>query len=120
MSEVRKNDSDLKSKIQAILLNSSQKSVIGWAVEEDDFESVSEQIIKELLYATNYNKQHNLLTGLLKNLKVTDQEKTIQQIASEYLSKTNSIKYYYCLDENIKGSNYKCDKQCDSCSKRNA
>lgn len=38
----------------------------------------------------------------------------------EALGKTNSIKPYYCLDENIKGSAYKCDKQCDSCSKRNS
>ena len=75
---------------------------------------------KKMLLQTNYNQQHNLLTGLLKNLKVTDHEKTIQQIAHDYLKSINPEKTYYCLDENIKGSNYKCDKQCDSCSKRNA
>lgn len=35
-----------KAKIQGILINSSQKSVIGWAVEEDDFEAVAEEIVK--------------------------------------------------------------------------
>lgn len=35
-----------KAKIQGILMNSSQKSVIGWAVEEDDFETVAEEIVK--------------------------------------------------------------------------
>ena len=74
---------------------------------------------KKILLQNNYNQQHNLLTGLLKNLKVTDHENTIQQIAHDYLKSINPEKTYYCLDENIKGSNYKCDKQCDRCSKRN-
>lgn len=37
---------NIKAKIQAILMNNSQKSVIGWAVEEDDFEEVAEEIVK--------------------------------------------------------------------------
>lgn len=35
-----------KAKIQGILMNSSQKSVIGWAVEEEDFETVAEEVVK--------------------------------------------------------------------------
>ena len=38
--------SEIKSKIQAILLNNSQKSVIGWSVEEEDFEIVSNEILE--------------------------------------------------------------------------
>lgn len=38
---------NIKAKIQGILMNSSQKSVIGWAVEEDDFEAVAEEIVKK-------------------------------------------------------------------------
>ena len=37
-----------KAKIQAILMNCSQKSVIGWSIEESDFEAVAEEIIKKL------------------------------------------------------------------------
>lgn len=37
---------NIKAKIQGILMNSSQKSVIGWAIEEDDFEHVAEEIVK--------------------------------------------------------------------------
>ncbi|MDD7912953.1 hypothetical protein [Polaribacter ponticola] len=37
-----------KAKIQGILMNCSQKSVIGWSVEESDFEAVAEEIIKKL------------------------------------------------------------------------
>lgn len=35
------------AKIQGILMNSSQKSVIGWAVEEADFEDVAKEIVKK-------------------------------------------------------------------------
>ena len=37
---------ELNAKIQATLLNNSQKSVIGWAVEEGDFETVAQEIGK--------------------------------------------------------------------------
>ncbi len=39
---------NIKAKIQGILMNCSQKSVIGWAVEESDFEHVAEEIVKNL------------------------------------------------------------------------
>ena len=39
----------LKAKIQEILMNSSEKSAIGWAVEEDDFRSVAGKIYQEIL-----------------------------------------------------------------------
>lgn len=38
---------NIKAKIQGILMNSSQKSVIGWSVEEYDFEAVAEEIVKD-------------------------------------------------------------------------
>lgn len=37
---------NIRAKIQGILMNSSQKSVIGWSVEEDDFENVAYEIMK--------------------------------------------------------------------------
>lgn len=37
-----------KAKIQGVLMNCSQKSVIGWSVEESDFKHVAEEIIKKL------------------------------------------------------------------------
>lgn len=49
---------NIKAKIQGILLNCSQKSLIGWAVEEDDFEHVAEEIVKKLF-----------IGGVVKSLK---------------------------------------------------
>lgn len=35
-----------KEKVLEILKNNIQKSVIGWAVEEDDFELVADELVK--------------------------------------------------------------------------
>lgn len=40
---------NIKAKIQGILVNLSQKSVIGWAIEEDDFEHTADEIVKKLI-----------------------------------------------------------------------
>lgn len=52
---------NLKAKIQAILMNSSQKSVIGWAVEEDDFEAVAEEIVKKCFVHSVSNRRELLI-----------------------------------------------------------
>jgi len=35
-----------KEKVLEILRNNSQNSVIGWAVEEDDFDAVADEVVK--------------------------------------------------------------------------
>jgi len=57
-----------KAKIQGILMNSSQKSVIGWAVEEDDFEHVAEEIVKNC-FIPNVSQQRELLEAFVKQIK---------------------------------------------------
>lgn len=60
--------SEIKSKIQAILLNNSQKSVIGWSVEEEDFEIVSNEIL-ELVKKSNVRQSLSDQRELLKAFK---------------------------------------------------
>lgn len=49
-----------KDKVVKILNDNSQKSVIGWAIEEDDFNEVAEKIVK-LCNLQNVSNQRELL-----------------------------------------------------------
>lgn len=67
--------SEIKSKIQAILLNNSQKSVIGWSVEEEDFEKVSNEIlelVKKSSDIQNVSKRYWLMSYRTEGVFRTD------------------------------------------------
>ena len=69
---------------------------------------------------TNYSKEDEIrlkkiieaLDSDIKRLKVRRKNYKKQLILSDV------VKSSYCLDENIKGSDYKCLIQCESCKKR--
>ena len=72
----------MKNKVIDILNNNSQKSVIGWAVEIDDFDKVAEEIVK--LFAISgvvggslpdflYEYEGNIKVGMHGDSVVTDE-----------------------------------------------
>lgn len=59
--------SEIKSKIQAILLNRSQKSVIGWPVEEADFEEVANEIMEIVNKNESISNVSNNVVSVCRN-----------------------------------------------------
>ena len=56
--EIELERENIKAKIQGILVNSSQTSSIGWAVGEDDFETVAEKIVRHCFMHSVSNCKH--------------------------------------------------------------
>lgn len=67
---------NIEAKITEILMNNSQKSIIGWIVEADDFKHVATEIVKKLNLGVVVNwlpfkeENYELFTRLAKEKKL--------------------------------------------------